>query len=97
MLHVGLGVPYAISAALFVLVLTMVFMAWHMSEKTLSIHSIDAPRRELFYWFAVVSTFALGTAVRDLPAFTLKLGYFMSGVVFAALILIPAKGYRLSG
>ena len=66
-------------------------MAAH--EGTLSIHSIDSGRRELFYWAAVVATFALGTAAGDLVAITFNLGYFWSGVLFAAIILIPAVGY----
>ena len=59
----------------------------------MSIHSIYTPRRELFYWAAVVATFALGTAAGDAAAITLNLGYLASGLVFAALILIPALGY----
>lgn len=66
---------------------------WARSEHTLSIHSIDSARREAFYWAAVVATFALGTAVGDLTAITLRLGYFSSGLLFAALIAIPALGY----
>ena len=62
-------------------------------EHTLSVHSIDTPRRELFYWAAVVSTFALGTAVGDLTAITLNLGYLGSVRLFATLIPIPAIGY----
>lgn len=93
-LHVGLGVPYAVSAVLFVLALAGVFWTWSRSEGTLSIHSITTRRRELFYWAAVVTTFAMGTAVGDLAATTLGLGYFSAGVVFAVLILLPACGYR---
>jgi uncharacterized membrane-anchored protein len=96
-LHVGFGVPYAVSTVLFVIMLAAVFATWHSVEKTLSIHSITTPRRELFYWGAVVSTFAMGTAVGDLSAITLKLGYFSSGLLFAALILVTAGGYRLLG
>lgn len=96
-LHVGFGVPYAGSAALFVLVLGAVFWGWHRSESTLSIHSITTPRREFFYWAAVVSTFAMGTAVGDLAASSGGLGYFSSGVGFAGLILVPAVGYRWFG
>jgi uncharacterized membrane-anchored protein len=96
-LHVGLGVPYAVSAALYSVVLAAVFLCWQQCERTLSIHSIDTPRRELFYWAAVVSTFALGTAVGDLTAISLHLGYFGSMVLFAGIILIPAVGYRWFG
>lgn len=93
-LHVGFGVPYAGSAVLFIFVLGAVFWGWHRSEATLSIHSITTPRREFFYWAAVVSTFAMGTAVGDLAASSGGLGYFSSGLGFAGLILVPAIGYR---
>jgi uncharacterized membrane-anchored protein len=94
-LHVGLGVPYVASAALYLVVLAAVFALWYRSEGTLSIHSIDTPRRELFYWAAVISTFALGTAVGDLTAITLHFGYVGSILLFAGVILIPIIGYRV--
>ena len=92
-LHVGFGVPYIASSALYAVVLIAVFVSWQRTERTLSIHSIDTPRREMFYWAAVVATFAMGTAVGDLTAITLHLGYFASALLFAALIAIPAVGY----
>lgn len=95
--HIGLGIPYLISAAFFAVALVVIFGAWYISEKTLSIHSIFTRRRELFYWATVVTTFALGTAVGDLTASTFGLGYLASGVLFAVLIAIPALGYRLVG
>lgn len=97
-LHVGLGVPYQASTVLFALALIAVFALWYASERTLSIHSITTPRREVFYWAAVVTTFALGTATGDLSAVTLNLGYLSSGVVFALLIAVPGLAYwRRSG
>jgi uncharacterized membrane-anchored protein len=96
-LHVGLHVPYSVSAVLFLVVLAGVFLGWYRSEHTLSMHSIVTPRRELFYWAAVVSTFALGTAVGDLAATTLGLGYLTSAGVFAVLITVPAIAYRAFG
>lgn len=92
-LHVGFHVAYIASAVLYGLSLAAVFLAWDRTEHTLSIHSIDRPSRELFYWAAVVSTFALGTAVGDLTAFSFHLGYVASAVLFAAVIAIPAIGY----
>jgi uncharacterized membrane-anchored protein len=35
-LHVGLGVPYAISTAGFTIALAAVFIVWHATEKTLA-------------------------------------------------------------
>lgn len=96
-LHVGFGVPYVVSSIFYGLVLLAVFVTWQRTEKTLSIHSIDTARRELFYWAAVVATFAMGTAVGDLTANTIGLGYFASAVLFAVVIVIPAIGYRSLG
>jgi uncharacterized membrane-anchored protein len=96
-LHVGFGVPYFASSALYAVVLAAVFVTWQRTEKTLSIHSIDSARREAFYWAAVVATFAMGTAVGDLTAVTFHLGYFNSLVLFVVVIMIPIVGYRWLG
>ena len=93
-LHVGLGVPYTASTILYAIVLIAVFVAWQRTEKTLSIHSIDSPRREAFYWATVGATFAMGTALGDFTAYTLHLGFFPSALIFAAIITVPAFGYR---
>ena len=92
-LHVGFGVPYIASAIFFAIALYLVFRTWYRTEGTLSIHSIRTPRRELFYWAAVIATFAMGTAAGDLTAVTFGLGYFGSALLFAAVIAIPALGY----
>ena len=89
-LHVGLGVPYAVSTTGFAIVLAAVFVVWWLTERTLSVHDITTPRREGFYWAAVMSTFALGTAAGDLTATSLGLGYLGSGVLF--LIVFAAPG-----
>jgi uncharacterized membrane-anchored protein len=93
-LHVKFKVPYIVTSVLYGVVLAAVFFTWDRTERTLSIHTINTARREAFYWAAVVSTFAMGTAVGDLTANTLHLGYFWSMALFAGLICIPALGYR---
>jgi uncharacterized membrane-anchored protein len=91
--HIELGVPYVVSSVFFAAVLAVLFVAWNASEKTLSIHSIYTRRREVFYWLVVLTTFALGTATGDMTAISLHLGYLSSGLLFAALIAVPAVGY----
>src|SRR5258708_4651871 len=91
-LHVGFHVPYIASSVLYAVLLAAVFVAWQRTERTLSIHSIDTPRREAFYWAAVVATFAMGTAVGDLTAYSFHLGSGGALVPFAALLVIPAVG-----
>jgi uncharacterized membrane-anchored protein len=94
-MHVALHVPYTASTVFYACVLAAVFILWSRTERTLSIHSIDTPRREAFYWAAVVATFAMGTALGDFTANTLKLGYFPSAALFAGVILIPLFGWRV--
>jgi len=94
-LHVGFGVPYTASSTLYAVILAAVFITWRGTERTLSIHSIDTTRREVFYWAAVVATFAMGTALGDMTATTLHWGYLVSGLFFAGLIMLPAIGGSL--
>jgi uncharacterized membrane-anchored protein len=96
-LHVVIGIPYVVSTVFFASTLAIVFAVWYASEKTLSIHTVYAGRRELFYWATVIATFALGTAAGDFTASTLGLGYFSSIVLFAVLFVVPAVGYGLFG
>ena len=44
-----------------------------------------------------MATFALGTALGDLTAYTMKIGFFSSGLIFLVLIAIPAASYRWLG
>jgi uncharacterized membrane-anchored protein len=91
--HVGLGVPYVVSTVFYAIVLSIVFVLWRRTEGTLSIHSITTVQRELFYWAAVLATFALGTAAGDMTAATFGWGYLSSGVFFGVVLLIPAALY----
>jgi uncharacterized membrane-anchored protein len=89
------GVPLEVTTAAFALVLGATFAVWYRAERTLSIHTITTPRREAFYWLAILFTFALGTAAGDLLAERLGLGYAASGVVFgAAIALVALWHYR---
>ena len=91
----GIGVPLETSTIVFAALLTLTFLVWYRSEKTLSIHSVVTRRREAFYWIAVLVTFALGTATGDLMAEVLGLGYPVTGTIVAALIVLMAVGRRL--
>jgi uncharacterized membrane-anchored protein len=82
----NLGVTLPTTTVVFSVVLAAVFIAWYASERTLSIHTIYTTRREGFYWLAILFTFALGTAAGDLTAERLNLGYWVSALIFAALI-----------
>ena len=53
-------------------------------------HSIRTPRREAFYWLAITTTFASGTAVGDLVAEKVNLGYLTTLILFAVIIVVLA-------
>ncbi|HET9720988.1 MAG TPA: hypothetical protein VFP55_12990 [Solirubrobacteraceae bacterium] len=86
----GAGIGYGVTTPLFGLAVAGVFSWWYRSEGTLSIHSITTRRRERFYWAAVLATFAFGTAAGDLTAYSLHLGFWVSVLLFAAVIAVPA-------
>lgn len=89
------GIPLQATATIFALALAATFAGWYAFEKTLSIHTIFTTRRELFYWAAILFTFALGTAAGDLLAEQFKLGYLNSAIVFGIGIALTFVAYRL--
>ena len=91
------GVSLQTTTVIFSLALLATFSAWYLSEKTLSIHSIFTTRRELFYWAAILFTFALGTAAGDLAAEGLQLGYATSAVLFGAAIAVVTIAHYALG
>jgi uncharacterized membrane-anchored protein len=93
-MHIKLGIPYSVSSSFFAVVLAVVLVCWYVTEKTLSIHSIRTRRREAFYWATVLSTFALGTALGDMTATTLHLGYLTSGIMFTLIFAVPGVAHR---
>jgi uncharacterized membrane-anchored protein len=94
-MHVVLGLPYLVSAVGCAVCLIVTFVTWYAAEGTLDIHSIVTRRREVFYWLAVIFTFAMGTALGDLFATTFRLGYLASALVFIAAICLPFIAWRL--
>lgn len=91
----GLGVSLYLSSAVFSVVLGVIFTCWYVVEKTLSIHHIVTRRRELFYWAAILCTFALGTAVGDLATEALGLGFGLGTVVVGLLIAATYTAWHL--
>ena len=91
----GLGVSLYASTLAFGTALATVFALWYRRERTLSIQTIVTRRRELFYWAAILLTFALGTAAGDLANEALGLGFKIGVVAFGGLIAVIAVAYRL--
>jgi uncharacterized membrane-anchored protein len=88
-----LEISLYVSTTVFAAALAITFAVWYAVERTLSIHTIFTRRRELFYWTAILFTFALGTAAGDLATEALQLGFRLGVVAFGALIAITALAY----
>ena len=88
-----MGVSLVTITIVFTFALLGIFAIWYDSEKTLAMHSIKTTKREVFYWIAILLTFALGTAAGDLLAERLSLGYAVSALLFGSVIAAIAIGY----
>lgn len=89
----NLGIGLETTTIAFSVALLATFGWWYAKERTLSIHTIYTTRRELFYWAAILFTFALGTSGGDLAAEGLKLGYGEAALIFAGLIGVVTFAY----
>lgn len=86
-------VPLIVSTIVFSVVLGVIFYGWYRQEKTLSIHSINTPKREIFYWLAILVTFAVGTAFGDLISEDYGVGYLNSALLFGGMIALVAVAH----
>lgn len=93
----GLGVSLYVSTSVFAVVLAAIFAVWYWVERTLSMHEIVTRNRELFYWSAILCTFALGTAAGDLATEALGLGFTWGALSFGALIAATYAVWRMGG
>lgn len=91
----GMGISLYFSTFAFAAGLAGIFVTWYRVERTLAIQQIVTRRRELFYWAAILCTFALGTAAGDLATEALGLGFTWGLLAFGALIAIAYTGFRM--
>ncbi|RWH74717.1 hypothetical protein [Mesorhizobium sp.] len=91
------GVRLETTTIIFSVALALTFIAWYVSEKTLSIHTIFTTRREIFYWLAILFTFSLGTTAGDLVAERFDMGYLATGLIFGAVVAAVALAWFFLG
>lgn len=88
-LHVSL----LILDVFFTIAMVLLFYFWYKKEGTLSIHSINNDKREIFYWLIVLTTFALGTGVGDTVSEYLNFGYLNSLILFGSIFILAGVLY----
>lgn len=87
------GVSLVTLSVFFTITMIAGFVIWYANEKSLSIHSIDTAKREVYYWIIILLAFALGTGVGDLISENLSMGYGVALLLFAGAIAVTAFGY----
>lgn len=94
-----LGLGYAAGSAILIALLLAIFSVWYLSEKSLSVARITTLKGELFYWFAILFSNTLGTALGDFLADDSGLG-FMGGALLVgtaiAIVVVLHYTTRLS-
>lgn len=94
-----LGLGYAAGSAILIAILLAIFSVWYLSEKSLSVARITTFKGELFYWFAILFSNTLGTALGDFLADDSGLG-FMGGALLVgtaiAIVVVLHYTTRLS-
>jgi uncharacterized membrane-anchored protein len=86
----SLGLGYATGSLLLITILAATFYAWYRSEKSLSVHRITSTKAELFYWFAILFSNTLGTALGDFLADDSGLGFAGGALLIGGSIAVIA-------
>ena len=66
---------------------------WHKSLGRIDVASINTPKAEIFYWFTIMFSQTLGTALGDWTADTIGLGYSGAAGIFTVALIILALLY----
>jgi len=85
-----LGLGYATGSAILIAILASIFCLWYLSERSLSVSAITSRRAELFYWFAILFSNTLGTALGDYLADDSGLGFAGGALLIGSLIALMA-------
>jgi uncharacterized membrane-anchored protein len=93
----SLGIGYPGGATILFVLLMASLALWHWVEGSVSVDTVATPRREMFYWMAILFSQTLGTALGDWMADTNGLGYGRGALVFGAGLAAISALYFLTG
>jgi len=82
-----LGLGYAKGSLLLALGVALMLALWRWSVGTLSVQDVRSRRAEMFYWFTILVSNTLGTALGDYLADDSGLGFGGSAALIGALLL----------
>jgi len=86
----SLGIGYAGGSAILLAGVLATLTTWYMSEKSISVDTVNTPRVEVFYWVAITLSQTLGTALGDWVADDTGLGFAGGAILFGSLLAVIA-------
>jgi uncharacterized membrane-anchored protein len=89
----SLGIGYTGGTAVLLACVLACLAAWHWSEGTVSVDTVNAPRVEAFYWATITFSQTLGTALGDWMADEAGTGFAGGALIFGAALAIVAALY----
>ena len=89
----SLGIGYTGGSALLLSLLLASLYTWKKVMGTVAVGTISSPKAELFYWFTIMCSQTLGTALGDWTSDSASLGYLGSAIVFTSLLALVAIAY----
>ena len=89
----SLGIGYAGGSAILLASVIGVLMIWQLSEKSISVDTVNTPRVEVFDWAAITVSQTLGTALGDWMADDAGVGFLGGAGIFAAALAVVAALY----
>lgn len=87
------GLGYVGGSMVLMAALAGILLLWRTVEGGVSFKHIQSPRTEVFYWFTILFSNTLGTALGDFMADSAGLGYRGGALVFGAALAVIAILY----
>jgi len=81
-----LGLGYARGTAVLVVALLSIFAAWRYTTGSLAVDHVRTRKAEVFYWFAILVSNTLGTALGDFLADSSGLGFAGGALLIGGLL-----------
>jgi len=91
-----LGLGYALGSTILVSGLVLILVIWYKVEGSLQVSNIASRRAETFYWFAILISNTLGTALGDFLADDSGLGFFGGAALVGSVIALIALLYKIT-
>jgi uncharacterized membrane-anchored protein len=84
----SLGIGYTGGSSLLLALLLASLFVWYRTLGSVSVHSINSPKAEAFYWVTIMFSQTLGTALGDWTADTAGVGYTGAAMLFGGLLAV---------